>query len=71
MPNVAAFNSIRQSVYGRVIWGWYWNGSAFVARQAGGRLAEGGIFWMDSTAIPANAKNKGALKLIFLLRPDV
>ncbi len=34
---------------------------------------EGGIFWMDSLAIPANAKNKeGALKLInFLLRPDV
>jgi len=34
---------------------------------------EGGIFWMDSLAIPANAKNvDGALKLInFLLRPDV
>ncbi len=55
-----------------------WNGSAFVARQAGTPLEvvwpkEGGIFWMDSPAIPANAKNKeGALKLInFLLRPDV
>lgn len=34
---------------------------------------EGGIFWMDSLSIPANAKNvDGALKLInFLLRPDV
>lgn len=55
-----------------------WNGSAWVARQAGTPLEvvwpkEGGIFWMDSLAIPANAKNvDGALKLInFLLRPDV
>ena len=55
-----------------------WNGSAYVARQAGTPLEviwpkEGGIFWMDSLSIPANAKNvDGALKLInFLLRPDV
>ncbi|MDT1823168.1 extracellular solute-binding protein, partial [Acinetobacter baumannii] len=51
---------------------------AYVARQAGTPLEviwpkEGGIFWMDSLSIPANAKNvDGALKLInFLLRPDV
>lgn len=55
-----------------------WNGSAFVARQAGTPLEivwpkEGGIFWMDSLAIPANARNvEGALKLIdFLLRPEI
>ncbi len=55
-----------------------WNGSGFVARQAGTPLEvvwpkEGGIFHGWITGIPANAKNKeGALKLInFLLRPDV
>ena len=55
-----------------------WNGSAWVARQAGTPLEvvwpkEGGIFWMDSLSIPANAKNvDGALKLInFLLRPEI
>ncbi|MDU6434914.1 MAG: extracellular solute-binding protein, partial [Pantoea sp.] len=63
---------------GEVNLGMIWNGSAYVARQAGTPLEvvwpkEGGIFWMDNLAIPANAKNKaGALKLInFLLRPDV
>ncbi len=81
MPNVAAFNSDNPAnpyMEGEVNLGMVWNGSAFVARQAGTPLEvvwpkEGGIFWMDSLAIPANAKNKeGALKLInFLLRPDV
>lgn len=55
-----------------------WNGSAFVARQAGtpltwyGRKKAAFSGW-TALAIPANAKNKeGALKLInFLLRPDV
>ncbi|PIJ49947.1 spermidine/putrescine ABC transporter substrate-binding protein PotD [Erwinia sp. OLTSP20] len=81
MPNVLAFNSDNPGnpfMQGEVNIGMIWNGSAFVARQAGTPLQviwpkEGGIFWMDSLAIPANAKNKeGALKLInFLLRPDV
>ena len=81
MPNVAAFNSDNPAnpyMEGEVNLGMVWNGSAFVARQAGTPLEvvwpkEGGIFWMDSLAIPANAKNvEGALKLInFLLRPDV
>jgi len=81
MPNVLAFNSDNPGnpfMEGEVNLGMIWNGSAWVARQAGTPLAviwpkEGGIFWMDSLAIPANAKNKeGALKLInFLLRPDV
>lgn len=81
MPNVLAFNSDNPGnpfMEGEVNIGMIWNGSAYVARQAGTPLEiiwpeEGGIFWMDSLAIPANAKNKaGALKLInFLLRPDV
>ncbi|ARJ44034.1 spermidine/putrescine ABC transporter substrate-binding protein PotD [Pantoea alhagi] len=81
MPNVLAFNSDNPGnpfMEGEVNLGMIWNGSAYVARQAGTPLEvvwpkEGGIFWMDSLTIPANAKNKeGALKLInFLLRPDV
>lgn len=81
MPNVAAFNSDNPAnpyMEGEVNLGMIWNGSAWVARQAGTHIAvvwpkEGGIFWMDNLAIPANAKNvDGALKLInFLLRPDI
>ncbi|MCU5774697.1 spermidine/putrescine ABC transporter substrate-binding protein PotD [Erwiniaceae bacterium BAC15a-03b] len=81
MPNVLTFNSDNPGnpyMEGEVNLGMVWNGSAYVARQAGTPLQivwpeEGGIFWMDSLAIPANAKNvDGALKLInFLLRPDV
>lgn len=81
MPNVLTFNSDNPGnpyMEGEVNLGMVWNGSAYVARQAGTPLQivwpqEGGIFWMDSLAIPANAKNpEGAIKLInFLLRPDV
>ncbi|EJL92912.1 spermidine/putrescine ABC transporter substrate-binding protein PotD [Pantoea sp. BIGb0393] len=81
MPNVLAFNSDNPGnpfMEGEVNVGMIWNGSAYVARQAGTPLQiiwpqEGGIFWMDNLAIPANAKNRaGALKLInFLLRPEV
>ncbi|MBS0908040.1 spermidine/putrescine ABC transporter substrate-binding protein PotD [Tatumella sp. JGM118] len=81
MPNVLAFNSDNPGnpfMEGEVNLGMIWNGSAYVARQAGTPLQviwpkEGGIFWMDNLAIPANARNKaGALKLInFLLRPDI
>ena len=68
MPNVAAFNSDNPAnpyMEGEVNLGMIWNGSAFVARQAGTPIdvvwpKEGGIFWMDSLAIPANAKNKVA-----------
>jgi spermidine/putrescine transport system substrate-binding protein len=78
---VLAFNSDNPGnpfMEGEVNVGMIWNGSAYVARQAGTPLQivwpqEGGIFWMDNLAIPANAKNReGALKLInFLLRPAV
>jgi spermidine/putrescine transport system substrate-binding protein len=81
MPNVLAFNSDNPAnpyMEGEVNLGMVWNGSAYVARQAGTPLTvvwpkEGGIFWMDSLAIPANAHNvAGAHKLIdFLLRPEV
>lgn len=81
MPNVLAFNSDNPGtpfMEGEVNLGMIWNGSAYVARQSGTPVAviwpkEGGIFWMDSLAIPANAKNSdGALKLInFLLRPEI
>ncbi|NIH31332.1 spermidine/putrescine ABC transporter substrate-binding protein PotD [Hafnia paralvei] len=81
MPNVLAFNSDNPAnpyMEGEVNLGMVWNGSAYVAREAGTPLEvvwpkEGGIFWMDSLSIPANAKNpEGALKLInFLLRPDI
>ncbi|MFK5243095.1 extracellular solute-binding protein, partial [Lactococcus lactis] len=64
-PNVAAFNSDNPAnpyMEGEVNLGMVWNGSAWVARQAGTPLEivwpkEGGIFWMDSLSIPANAKN--------------
>lgn len=81
MPNVLVFNSDSPAnpfIEGEVNIGMLWNGSAYVARQEGIPLeiiwpAEGGIFWMDSLAIPTNAANvDGAMQLIdFLLRPDV
>lgn len=81
MPNVLAFNSDNPAnpfMEGEVDLGMLWNGSAFVARQADMPIeivwpSDGGIFWMDSLAIPANAKNvEGAHKLInFLLRPEI
>lgn len=81
MPNVLIFNSDNPGnpfMEGEVNLGMLWNGSAYTAHKAGAPIEiiwpkEGAIFWMDSLAIPANAKNPdGALKLInFLLRPDI
>ncbi|WP_127959349.1 spermidine/putrescine ABC transporter substrate-binding protein PotD [Serratia microhaemolytica] len=81
MPNVLAFNSDNPAnpyMEGEVDLGMIWNGSAYMARQAGAPIEiiwpkEGGIFWMDSLAIPANAKNvDAALQMIdFLLRPEI
>ena len=81
MPNVLAFNSDNPAnpfMEGEIDIGMIWNGSAYVARQSGASIEtiwpkEGGIFWMDSLAIPANAKNvEGAHKMIeFLLRPEI
>lgn len=81
MPNVRIFNSDNPAnpyIEGEVNLGMLWNGSAFTARQAGVPVKivwpkEGAIFWMDSLAIPQNARHvDNALKLIdFLLRPEI
>ncbi|MFA0406475.1 extracellular solute-binding protein, partial [Vibrio sp. 10N.222.52.C12] len=62
---------------GEVSLGMLWNGSAYMARQEGATIdiiwpEKGAIFWMDSLAIPAGAKNtEAAHKMIdFLLRPE-
>ncbi len=80
-PNVLSFNSENPAntfISGEVNLGMLWNGSAYVARKEGVPInlvwpEEGGIFWMDTLAIPKNAKNvEGAHKLInYFLRPDV
>jgi spermidine/putrescine transport system substrate-binding protein len=81
MPNVLVFNSDTPAnpyIAGEVEFGMIWNGSAYMAQQEDSDItmvypSEGAVFWMDSLAIPANAKNIDAVhKLIdFLLRPDV
>lgn len=80
MPNVLVFNSdfpANPYLAGEVTLGMLWNGSAYMARQEGAPIEivwpeEGAIFWMDSLAIPANAKHVNAAhKMIdFLLRPE-
>lgn len=80
MPNVLLFNSdfpANPFLAGEVTLGMLWNGSAYMARQEGASIdmvwpEEGAIFWMDSLAIPADAKNVDAAhKMIdFLLRPE-
>ena len=80
MPNVLVFNSdfpANPYLAGEVSLGMLWNGSAYMARQEGASIdiiwpEKGTIFWMDSLAIPAEAKNVDAAhKMIdFLLRPE-
>ncbi|WP_117235449.1 extracellular solute-binding protein [Vibrio maerlii] len=80
MPNVLVFNSdfpANPYLAGEVSLGMLWNGSAYMARQEGASIdiiwpEKGAIFWMDSLAIPAEAKNvEAAHKMIdFLLRPE-
>lgn len=80
MPNVLVFNSdfpANPYLAGEVSLGMLWNGSAYMARQEGANIQiiwpeKGAIFWMDSLAIPAGAKNvEAAHKMIdFLLRPE-
>lgn len=81
LPNLLLFNADSPAVpfiAGEINIGMLWNGAAYKARQAGFPLQiifpkEGVILWMDSLAIPRNARNpKNALRLIdFLLRPDI
>ncbi|MGL4380979.1 MAG: extracellular solute-binding protein [Vibrio sp.] len=80
MPNVLVFNSdfpANPFLAGEVSLGMLWNGSAYMARQEGAPIEiiwpeKGTIFWMDSLAIPAGARNiDAAHKMIdFLLRPE-
>ncbi len=80
MPNVLVFNSdfpANPYLAGEVSLGMLWNGSAYMARKEGASIdiiwpEKGTIFWMDSLAIPAGAKNTDAAhKMIdFLLRPE-
>ena len=80
MPNVLVFNSdfpANPYLAGEVSLGMLWNGSAYMAREEGAPIEmiwpeQGTIFWMDSIAIPAGAKNvEAAHKMIdFLLRPE-
>lgn len=80
MPNVLVFNSdypANPYMAGETSLGMLWNGSAYMARQEGAPIdivwpKEGAIFWMDSLAIPAGAKNVDAAhKMIdFLLKPE-
>ncbi|MEZ9600452.1 extracellular solute-binding protein, partial [Vibrio sp. 10N.286.46.A8] len=68
MPNVLVFNSdfpANPYLAGEVSLGMLWNGSAYMARQEGATIdiiwpEKGAIFWMDSLAIPAGAKNTEA-----------
>ncbi len=80
MPNVLLFNSDSPGnpyLAGEVELGMLWNGSAYTAKKEKAPIdviwpKEGAIFWMDSLAIPVNAKNvEAAHKMIdFLLRPE-
>ncbi|QJC29454.1 extracellular solute-binding protein [Enterobacteriaceae endosymbiont of Plateumaris pusilla] len=81
IPNIITFNSDNPGIpfiEGEAKLGMIWNGSAYALKKLGIPLKiiwpkEGGIFWMDSFAIPSNAKNvEGALKLInFLLKARI
>ncbi|USD66561.1 extracellular solute-binding protein [Vibrio sp. SCSIO 43136] len=80
MPNVLVFNSdfpANPYLAGETSIGMLWNGSAYMAREEGASIEivwpeKGTIFWMDSLAIPAGAKNvEAAHKMIdFLTRPE-
>ena len=80
-PNILNFDSDNPTsafISGDVNLGMLWNGSAYIARNEGIPIniiwpTEGGIFWMDTLAIPKYAKNvEGAHALVnFFLRPDV
>ena len=81
MPNVLVFNSDTPAnpyIAGEVEFGMIWNGSTYAAQQEDSDITmvypkEGAVFWMDSIAIPKNAKNLDAVHQLinFLLRPDV
>ncbi|OOH89785.1 spermidine/putrescine ABC transporter substrate-binding protein [Pasteurellaceae bacterium 15-036681] len=72
-PNVLAFSSDNPAnsfISGEVEVGQLWNGSVRIAKKEGAPVnmvfpKEGPVLWVDTLAIPANAKNvEGAHKLI-------
>jgi spermidine/putrescine transport system substrate-binding protein len=81
MPNVRKFDSESPKdafLQGDVSIGVLWNGEAFLAQQENPKIVliypkEGAILWIDSLAIPKNAKradNAHAL-VNFLMSPDI
>ncbi|MDD9173843.1 extracellular solute-binding protein [Aliivibrio finisterrensis] len=80
LPNILVFNSdfpANPYLAGETSVGMLWNGSAYMAREEGANIQivwpdKGAIFWMDSLAIPAGAKNVDAAHemMDFLLRPE-
>ena len=81
MPNVRKFDSESPKdayLQGDVNIGMLWNGEAFLAQQENPKITlvypkEGSILWIDSLAIPKNAKriaNAHAL-INFLLQPEI
>jgi len=68
LPNILVFNSdfpANPYLAGETSVGMLWNGSAYMAREEGANIQivwpdKGAIFWMDSLAIPAGAKNVDA-----------
>lgn len=80
MPNVLLFNSdfpANPYLAGETALGMLWNGSAYIAKQSGAPIEmiwpkQGTVFWMDSLAIPAGAKNTDAAyqMIDFLLQPE-
>ena len=81
MPNVLLFISDSPRLpylAGDVKIGMIWNGEAWMAYFENPAISyiyptEGGVFWVDSYAIPKGAKNvKNAHKFInFMMRPDI
>lgn len=80
MPNVLTFNSDAPRMpflAGEVNVGVLWSGEISMAQAENKKIqyiypSEGAVFWIDSFAIPAKARNKeAALKFIdFMLRPE-
>ena len=81
MPNVLGFNSSNPAapyLSKSSGIGMLWNGAAAAMQRSGFPLAfvypkDGGIFWMDSLAIPKKARNvdEAHQMINFLLRPDI
>lgn len=80
MPNIRKFDSESPKdafLQGDVAIGMLWNGEAYLAQQENPKIAlvfpqEGGVLWIDSFAIPVNAKHPAEAHALinFLLTPE-